>query len=82
MDDELGNLETPRPAAAPRPKKAPPPPGPPPATKCADCGKPFKGYSQTRWDVHTGGGVYKTVCTACFQKQDSKWPDPEKKGGA
>ena len=44
------------------------PPPPPPPTKCADCGKSFTGYAQTRWDVHVGGGVYKTVCTACFGK--------------
>lgn len=56
------------------------PAGPPPPTKCADCGKPFTGYVQTRWDVHLGGGVWKTVCTACFEKADAKWPDPVPKG--
>ena len=64
----------------PATKKAERPPEPPPATKCADCGRAFKGYAETRWDVHVGGGVYKTVCTACFEKADAKWPDPEPKG--
>ena len=53
---------------------------PPPPTKCADCGKSFMGYAQTRWDVHVGGGVWKTVCTVCFEKADAKWPEPTPKG--
>lgn len=56
------------------------PPPPPPPTKCADCGKSFTGYAQTRWDVHLGGGVWKTGWTACFEKADAQWPDPTPKG--
>ncbi len=80
MADELSAAHAaPRsPGAAPKKNEKPPEPGP--ALKCADCGKAFKGYSETRWDVHVGGGVYKTVCTSCFEKQDSQWPDPTAKG--
>lgn len=63
----------PVPSQAKGPTMVPPSP---PATKCADCGKPFTGYSQTRWDVRVGGGVWKTVCTSCFEEADARWPEP------
>lgn len=77
--DDLPRENAPRSPAAPPPKKAEKPPAPPPATKCADCGKKFTGRSQTRWDVHLGGGAYATVCTTCFEKRDSRWPIPSEK---
>ena len=47
------------------------------AKKCADCGQRFKS-DDTRWDVHVGGGTYKTVCTKCFDKNDSGWTEPKR----
>ena len=55
-------------------KKKPKPPGPPPAKKCGDCGTRFK-PNDTRWDVQIKGGTYKTVCTKCFEKNDTGWAE-------
>ncbi len=54
-------------------KKSPPNP---PATKCADCGKRFS-PDDTRWDVHLEGTTYKTICTACFEKNDPGWSNKD-----
>ena len=55
-------------------KKDPTSPAPPPARKCADCGVRFKGHD-TSWDIHLGGTTYKTICTACFEKNDTGWAE-------
>ena len=60
--------------STPLPKKDTKPPGPPPARKCADCGTRFKSHD-TSWDVHVGGDTYKTVCTKCFEKNDTGWAE-------
>lgn len=60
--------------STPWPKKNKKPPAPPPAKKCADCGTRFKPLD-TSWDVHVEGTTYKTICTACFEKNDTGWAE-------